>query len=112
VAFANSPAIKVPAEVKNLVTSKLSSSTLPSLEAIAGELANAATGEQRFELLTVRAGDYLSAAQKARAEKNYAKETELLRARQRLETKAAYELNALDPATRKAVERQSRIPDL
>jgi hypothetical protein len=35
------PSVKVPAEIKNLVASKLSSSSLPTLEAIAAELANA-----------------------------------------------------------------------
>jgi hypothetical protein len=106
------PTVKLPAEIKNLVASKSSPSTLATFEAIQAEIFAAATGLDRIKSLAKHSESYLSAAAKARAERNYTKEAELLKARQRLETRKAYELHAADKETRRAIELQSRIPDL
>jgi hypothetical protein len=85
------PTAKVPAEVKNLVTSNLS--VLPSLETIRAELKAAASGEQRIKLLSAHAENYRA---KIKAEKNLVAQTALLRQLNRIETHKAYELYA-DP---------------
>jgi hypothetical protein len=71
---------------------------------------DAATGSNRVRLLNKHAASYLVEAQKARADRDYAKEAELLRARQRIQKREAYELFALPAAERKTIERQSSIP--
>jgi hypothetical protein len=107
------PIEEVRAEIIKLVASNASAlSALPELESIQAELNATASGFERVKLLATASKDYVTAAAKARTEKDFKREAELLRSRQRLEIRRAYELFSLPPAERKAIERQSRMPDL
>jgi hypothetical protein len=89
-------------EAKNLLTA------LPSLESIKAELENKSRVE-RIKSLASHAETYKAKAVKARSEKDYKAETQILRDLQRITNRHAQELFAAGPEAMKAFKR--RVPN-